>query len=261
MDGFIATNGCWFANAGEDKGQTEIVRQKSRWFPKILQLRMKESDTKTRILMAAGPIFARKGFRSATVREICDAAEVNVASINYYFGDKQKLYNETVITARQMRAQQVPNPTWDEATAPEEKLHDFIEMCLARLVALESEPWQVRLLMREILKPTEASKTLIKDYFRPFFEMLLSIVDDIVEVQLPHEIRTQIGFSIIGQCLYYRFTSEITGMMLEDDGLDQFTRPQLAEHIAQFSLRALDSIKVEHLEESCLKQRKEIHSN
>ena len=62
-------------------------------------------STKKKILLAAGPIFAQKGFRGATVREICDSANVNLASINYYFGDKQQLYIDTVFLARQMRVQ------------------------------------------------------------------------------------------------------------------------------------------------------------
>ncbi len=98
---------------------------------------MKDVNTQKLEFLAAGPIFARKGFRSATVREICDAAEVNVASINYYFGDKQKLYHETVLAAREMRVQQVPNPTWDDATPAEQKLHDFVVLILTRLVALK----------------------------------------------------------------------------------------------------------------------------
>jgi AcrR family transcriptional regulator len=45
-------------------------------------------DTATRVLNAAGLIFAEKGFKDATVREICSAAGVNLASVNYYFRDK-----------------------------------------------------------------------------------------------------------------------------------------------------------------------------
>ncbi len=207
---------------------------------------MNDPDTRTRILLAAGPIFASKGFRSATVREICDQAQVNVASINYYFGDKQKLYNETVIMAREMRVQQVPQPNWDENTPSEEKLHNFVELVLTRLVAMETEPWQVRLLVREVLNPTEASRTLIKEYFRPFFDLLLSIIDEIVGGRLPDYKRTQIGFSIFGQCLYYRFTAELTAMMVSDEELPNFTRSQLSDHISQFSLAAINSLRAEH---------------
>ncbi len=53
-------------------------------------------DARTRILNTAGPIFAHKGYEAATVREICDQAEVNLASVNYYFGGKERLYIETV---------------------------------------------------------------------------------------------------------------------------------------------------------------------
>ena len=34
-------------------------------------------------------------------------------------------------------------------------------------------PWQVRLMLREILHPTEACRELVEDYFRPHFELLV----------------------------------------------------------------------------------------
>lgn len=205
---------------------------------------MSEKNTRKRILLAAGPIFARKGYRSATVREICDEAGVNVASINYYFGDKQRLYTEAVILAKEMRIQQFPNPTWQQDAPPRQKLHDFISALLHRLVALESEPWQVRLLMREVLQPIETSRKLTQDYFRPFLEVMLAIIDEIIGYKLPEFQRMQIGFSIIGQCLYYRFLSEITKMMLPADQFAaHFSRPQLAEHITNFSLQGIESFK------------------
>ena len=137
-------------------------------------------STKQRILLAAGPIFANKGFRGATVREICDSAQVNLASINYYFGDKRQLYIETVIHARKMRVQQVPFPKWEPGTTAEQKLEDFISLLLNRIVALKTAPWQVRLVMREVLQPTDACRQMVDDYFRPFLEALMSIIDEIV---------------------------------------------------------------------------------
>lgn len=201
-------------------------------------------SARDRILVVAGQIFAKKGFRATTIREICDRANVNVASINYYFGDKQHLYQQTVVLAREMRVQQVPYPKWESSTPSEEKLRDFIGVILERLVTMQTEPWQVRLLMREILQPTDACRHLVKEYFLPFFQTLLHIVDDLVGERLPEHQRNQIGFSIIGQCLFYRFSAEVAVMMIgEGEYTEHFDRETLKSHITQFSLGAIDRIQ------------------
>ena len=47
--------------------------------------------TRARLVRTAGRLFARKGIDVVSVREICDAAEVNTAAIHYHFGSKQGL--------------------------------------------------------------------------------------------------------------------------------------------------------------------------
>ena len=42
---------------------------------------------------AAGEIFAEYGYRAATVRQICEKAGANIAAVNYYYGDKERLYH------------------------------------------------------------------------------------------------------------------------------------------------------------------------
>ena len=208
---------------------------------------MTSSDsTKTRVLKAAGAIFARKGFRSTTVREICESAEVNLASVNYYFGDKQTLYIESVVHARQMRVKQVPTPSWPQDATAEQKLAGYIEMVLERVVALKTAPWQVQLLVREILQPTEACKKLVRDYFRPFLNELAQIINEIVGDELPQEKSMKLAFSIIGQCMYYRFAGELTSMIIEEDGIDlEFDKSHLAAHITNFSLAALKNMNLD----------------
>jgi len=201
---------------------------------------MSTDDTASRVLNAAGPIFAEKGFQSATVREICSAAGVNLASVNYHFRDKERLYIETVKRAAQLRAQQVPMPKWPVGTSTAEKLRSFIQTILTRMLEIEQAPWHVRLMQREILQPTSACKELVEDYFRPHFELLQLIIGEVLPPDTPRHKRWQIAFSIIGQCLHYRMANNVIKMVIPSDELAaHFSTAELAEHITRFSLAAL----------------------
>jgi AcrR family transcriptional regulator len=197
-------------------------------------------DTATRVLNAAGLIFAEKGFKNATVREICRAARVNLASVNYHFRDKERLYIETVKRAAQLRAEQAPMPLWPPGTPTSIKLRSFVHTVLTRMLAVEQAPWQVRLMQREVLAPTSACRELVEDYIRPQFELLQRIIGEAVPPDTPAHTRRKIAFSVIGQCLHYRLTGEVVGMLVPADEMsERFTIDELADHIAAFSLAAL----------------------
>lgn len=201
---------------------------------------MSDDTTKTRILHTAGPIFADKGYKASTVRDICETAEVNLAAVNYYFGDKQQLYIETVKLARQMRAAEAPLPQWTDETPTATKLCDFIRTMTTRMVGLEQAPWQVRLMVREVLQPTSACEELVRDYFRPHFDLLLAILDEVLPADTPLYKRHQIGFSIIGQCVYFRVSGQVVGLIVGEEELaNHYTVDQLARHVTSFTLSAL----------------------
>ncbi len=52
---------------------------------------MKQPDAKTRILEAARKLFAQQGFDGTSVKQICEAAEVNISLVSYYFGGKENV--------------------------------------------------------------------------------------------------------------------------------------------------------------------------
>ena len=52
------------------------------------------TDTRERILDAAERLFAERGFAGTSVREITDAAAVNLGAVNYHFQSKENLYAE-----------------------------------------------------------------------------------------------------------------------------------------------------------------------
>ena len=48
-----------------------------------------QATTKNRILDAAELLFAARGFKATSLRVITATAEVNLASVNYHYGDKK----------------------------------------------------------------------------------------------------------------------------------------------------------------------------
>ena len=201
---------------------------------------MSSDDTASRLLTAAGPIFAEKGFQNSTVREICAAAGVNLASVNYYFRDKERLYIEAVKRAARLRSEQAPMPEWSDNTPTAIKLRSFVHTILTRMLTSEEAPWQIRLMQREVMQPTSACRELVEEYIRPQFELLQRILGEAVPPDTPPHTRRQIAFSIIGQCLHYRMAGEVVGLLVSPEELaSRYTIDQLADHIAAFSLAAL----------------------
>jgi TetR/AcrR family transcriptional regulator, regulator of cefoperazone and chloramphenicol sensitivity len=197
-------------------------------------------DTKDRILEAAGRVFADKGFRDATVREICQAAAVNLAAVNYHFGDKERLYIESVKRAHRLRMEEGPMPEWPADVLPAQKLHDFTYAFLRRVMAGdESDDWQAQLMLRELMQPTRACEELVRDYVRPHFALLQGIIAELVPPETGELERHRIGFSIIGQCLHYRIAQPILRLLLSEHEFRQNDPAQLAAHISRWTLAAL----------------------
>ncbi len=57
-------------------------------------LKKTRESVRKKIVLAAIECTERKGIQSVTVRDIAKQADVNIASINYYFGSKEKLLDE-----------------------------------------------------------------------------------------------------------------------------------------------------------------------
>ncbi len=205
-----------------------------------------ESETRKRILFAAGPIFAEQGFESTTIREICSAAHVNLAAVNYHFGSKEALYRSAVQLAHQMRLRQVPPPQWGPETSSEQKLRMFIESTLTRMLGAEDLGWQVRLLMREMIEPTGACQAITEEYIQPLLKQLLDILAELLPEGIEPHRQMQMAFSVIGQCLHYRVAREFVSILVsESERQAHYDIESLTNHITSFSLAGLQSVRQE----------------
>ena len=197
-------------------------------------------DTRQRLLDAAGEVFAERGFRRATVREICRKASANIAAVNYHFGDKDALYMEVLREAQRVAHAKYPVTLGlgPDAT-PEQRLHAYVRSSLLRLLDPGRPAWHGVLISREMVEPTAALDLLIKESVRPRFELLLGIVRELLGPDVPEERVRLCALSIAGQCVYYYHGRHLITRLQPPEEREPLEVERLADHITEFSLGAV----------------------
>ncbi|QDV71073.1 putative HTH-type transcriptional regulator YttP [Rosistilla carotiformis] len=200
-----------------------------------------DEDTRHRLLNAAGRVFAARGFQNATVREICAAAEVNIASVAYYFRDKMGLYRAVVRQIRDDETRRFPIPDPISHADPTERLFAFVRALLHRMLNdAEANGWQVRLLMREVQQPTEAMEDIVKDHFSPILDQLCQNLAELGGESINPRAMTHLALSVIGQCFHYRISEHAIHELLSARDLtsSEIDIDELAVHITSVTLAA-----------------------
>jgi AcrR family transcriptional regulator len=195
-------------------------------------------ETQQRLLDTAGQIFAEKGFEGATVREICQRAGVNIAAVNYYFRDKERLYIEAVKQACREDTERVPLPEWPAGLSAETRLRDFIRTLVQRMIGNNRPSWHTQLVLKEMAHPTAACSEWVQEQIRPLCQVLGGILGELLPGVPEKQIRL-IGFSIVSQCIYHRVFKPIVTLLVGEEEVLTYDAELLAEHITRFSLAAL----------------------
>ncbi|WP_157368609.1 TetR/AcrR family transcriptional regulator [Zavarzinella formosa] len=199
--------------------------------------------TRQRLLEAAEEIFAEKGFEAATTREICERAGVrNIGAINYHFQGKERLYAEAVRFAMSTCVCGAPFPEWPAGTSSRQKLRDFVRVMMARILEVP-RPSAMHLMNREMTRiaPSEVTANAVRENIKPMADLLTQILAGLLP-DLPFEKRVLIGFSVIGQCLYYRQNRVVGEVLFGRDVTRNYNAEFLAEHIADFTLAAVGKL-------------------
>jgi AcrR family transcriptional regulator len=207
-----------------------------------MRLRNHATRARTRqaLLAAAGRVFAEHGYGNTTVRQICREAGANVAAVNYHFGGKERLYLEVI---RQVHSQAVSKYPLDldlgPAAGPEERLRAFVRSFLFRVFDPGPSAWMVKLIALEMINPSVALDSLVRERIRPMAEALTGIVREMLGSRADAERVRLHGLSVVSQCLFYAHCRSMVRKLYPDLKLGFEEVERLADHIVQFSLAAL----------------------
>jgi AcrR family transcriptional regulator len=205
------------------------------------------AGTRERLFSAAVKVFARTGYKGATVREICRVAgAANVNAINYYFGGKEKLYKsilDAMFSAYQRRKEAQASAEQKRKT-PEERLRNYIESyCGILFCEGEIAREMASIFLAEMSRPSRYLDEMVQKYMAPEAEEITGIVRDILGPKTPLPVLRNCAVSVIGQVTYYSFAWPMFSRAVPDHPPLADYKAFLTGHVYRFSLGGLAAVK------------------
>lgn len=205
-------------------------------------MKPRDLETRDRLLRAAAQLFADRGFKKVTVRDICRAARANVAAVNYHFGDKTGLYREVLQQAIEtIRATNEAARVAGDGLPPAERLRQYLKVSLCRVMSAGNTSWISRLVHRELSDPTPSLDALVDQALRPRVDDLARMVADILECPVDDARVAQCVASIHAQWLLF-VPNPIASRVRAKLQLRTDDAATLAEHITTFSLAGIRAL-------------------
>jgi AcrR family transcriptional regulator len=210
-------------------------------------------ETHARLLNAAAELFAERGFKDVTVREICADADANVAAVNYHFSGKLGLYRQVV-----SKAIDTMRGTTDAARAagvglpPAGKLRAYVTVFVRRAGTDGQDSWIHRLMAREIADPTPVLDRIADEVITPRIEYVSAVIAEITGLPLDDEIVRRCALSIQAQC--HAAMPHPLAKRAIDLSTDAASLDRLADHIFTFSLAGIEEVR----KAPCVARREEM---
>lgn len=213
-------------------------------------------DTRTRLLETAGDVFAESGYQAATVRDICARAGVNLALVNYHFGDKLGLYTEVLRRSLVAGANVMLEGARGAEGDPEEALRGLIGAMVRRVCGPAATAPHVRLMVHELARPTPVMRQVIDEAMRPVYDRYRELIGAMLAKPADDDLVRYCASSIIGQTVHYAHARPVLQVLWPELELTPERLAEIAEHIADFSLAGIRRYAKQASKESGKKKKR-----
>lgn len=207
-------------------------------------------ETRRLLLEAACNVFAEKGFRDATVAEICARAGANIAAVNYHFRTKETLYVEAWRLAFQRSLDaHPPDGGVPPAAPPAARLRGRIRSVLRRIADPENHEFAI--IHHEFANPTGLLAEVLRECIEPLRQHMQGIIRELLGAKASEQEVGLCQMSVISQCLHpgikRRRAPACFGPPAPIDPALDTDIESIAGHITRFSLAGIRELR-RHLE-------------
>jgi len=208
-----------------------------------------DRDTQARLLKSACEVFAEKGYREATLAEICERANANIAAANYYFRDKATLYAEAWRRSFQRSLEVYPaDGDVPPGAPPEERLRGRIQSILRRIA--DPKSYEFDILYKELVNQTGLLTDVVQESIEPIRRGLFVLMRELLG-EKASDLQVQLcQMSVRAQCFdliirEQRRKKAAEGKKLSGPPFLDVDVTVLADHILRFSLAGIREMRRE----------------
>lgn len=128
-----------------------------------------ENKTRSKLVEIATKLFAAKGFAAVSVRELTEAAQVNISAISYYFNGKEGLYEAVLLEQLSPIRQVLGKVQTSDAASPVAQLTLYADQ-IAHVHA--QRPFLSRFIYSEATNPTEYGRPIIEKHITQVYQFI-----------------------------------------------------------------------------------------
>lgn len=197
-------------------------------------------SVKDRLLDEAEELFCERGFKGASIRGIAASAGCNIASVNYYFGSKEKLYEEVwrrhLIPMRDARIASINKVMYQAEAQPnlEDLLRSFADTFVGSMVDSSRASQLSKLMAREYIDSHLPTNMFVNEVIKPtmtaMHKAIMKTCPDLDESKV-----LLVIFSVIGQLVHVVHVKTMFEQGGDNLGLPIFDSDKVIDHIVKFS--------------------------
>lgn len=200
--------------------------------------------TRSRILEAAGALFAVSGFAHTTAKAVAKRANVNLASINYHFQSRDGLYRAVLLEAHQrmLSLTELREVAGSELSAAD-KLKALIDQ-LIKEATNQQLGWHLDVLAREVLSPSPHYREMTQMALSPKLSIITRALSEITRIPLNDPALLRCFLSAVTPCTMLMLAARGAPGPMHD--LRQMPPDVIADHLHRFALAGLDATAREY---------------
>ncbi|MGB2864901.1 MAG: CerR family C-terminal domain-containing protein [Sedimentisphaerales bacterium] len=197
-------------------------------------------NVKGRLLDAAEGLFCERGFKGTSIRDIAASAGCNIASVNYYFGSKEKLYEKVwqryLIPMRDVRIASINKVMSQTGVQPdlEDLLRSFADTFVGSMVDTSRASRLSKLMAREYIDSHLPTNMFVNEVMTPtitaMHRALVKTCPDLDESKI-----LLMVFSVVGQLVHLVHIKTMFEHGGDDLSMPIFDSDEAINHIVKFS--------------------------